>query len=711
MPLDPELFKQLIESFTTELEEHLLAITNGLLTLEKNNLSSDEYKKTLAVIFRSAHNIKGTAFSLEINTVGEIAHSIESLFAEIQKNDKLITPENIDICLASVDKIRNAYTSFLNKKDHLIEDNQLPNQTYHEIHEFDSVRVPVQNIEKISSLLEQIQINKIAMSEYSFELSQLMTQTKQFEYAWKQIIFLMQDQLSKGSSENLRRLYSTANDLFIDIAKSMDRIHKNIRMCVNDQSILIHSIQDEVAHLQMVSVGHLFYTFPRYVRDLSHELNKHVELIIKGEDVKIDKAVLEGLKDPIIHLLRNAIDHGIESENIRKEQGKPAIGHIVIETTEEQSLIKISITDDGAGIDIKKIAEIAQSKKIIDKTELDRMTDNEKLNLIFRSGFSTKDIITDVSGRGVGLDIVKSNIESLNGQITISSIPGKQTTFTLIVPLSIASERGLLIKSGGQQFVVPTISVQRVLLLYSENIIHVQGSQAIIFEEETLPFRVLSDILELKNYTLQNEKKLFAMVIRKDSQKVAFLVDEIIGEKEIVIKTLHEPLPKIPCVSGGTLLENNQVILVLNPADLLIRAIQQIPKSFSISKENPQEVKKKHILVVDDSITTRTLEKNVLESKNYQVTVAVNGQEAWDILQKQSFSLLITDVMMPIMDGFALTEHVKKSERLRNLPVIIVTSLGSDAEKKRGIDVGADAYIVKNEFESGALLNIVSQLL
>ncbi len=460
----------------------------------------------------------------------------------------------------------------------------------------------------------------------------------------------------------------------------------------------------------MIPVGNLLCTFPRYVRDLSQELQKNVELILKGEDVKVDKAVLEGLKDPMIHLLRNSIDHGIESESVRKERGKPEKGLITIEIKEEQGLIKISITDDGTGIDVKKLSAMAESKKLLKKEELDKMDDAEKLDLIFRSGFSTKDIITDTSGRGVGLDVVKSNIDNLNGHISISTIPEKSTTFTLSVPLSIASERGLLIKCAEQNFVVPTSSVERVLLINPEQIINVQGGQAIVLENKTIPLKILSDILNLENKSTVNANKLSIIVINRGNHILAFLVDEIVGEKEIVIKALQDPLSKTPCVSGGTLLESNRVIMVLEPGDLIHHALQKNTRHVSLKKENTNESDKKHILVVDDSITTRTLEKNILESKNYEVTVAVNGKDAWDILQKKKFSLLITDIMMPVMDGFTLTEHVKSSENLRDLPVIIVTSLGSDAEKKRGIDVGADAYIVKNEFESGALLSIVSQL-
>lgn len=659
MPLDPELYKQLLETFSTELEEHTQDIINGLLALEKNNLSDDESRKMIEIIFRSAHNIKGTSYSLGMDTVGEIAHSIESIFSDIQKNKQAILPETIDTCFKSMDQMKKAYQSFLKKNKSEKEPDNIntvtPKNQTDDTHEYDSVRVSVQQIEKLSSLLEEMQISKIIIEEQE--------------------------------SENI-----------------------HLSEAIKNFSTLFHSLQEEVAQLRMVPAGNLLCILPRYVRDLSHELNKKIEFSSSGEDVKVDKAVLEGLKDPIIHLLRNAIDHGIETESVRKKAGKSATGHINLSVKEEESLIKMMITDDGAGIDINKLTDIALKKNKVTETELNQMNDERKLELIFLSGFSTKDIITDVSGRGVGLDVVKSNIENLKGQINIATIPGKQTTFTLSVPLSIATDRGLLIKSGGQYFVIPTSSVDRVVLIQSDQLVNVQGSQAIIQNNKTIPFRILSDILDLEKTPVTDENKLPVMIIKRGENLLALLVDEILGEKEIVIKSLREPLNKIPCVQGGTLLENNEVVMILEPGDLITYGLKNPSTEIVLQTKKIKLPEKKQILVVDDSITTRTLEKNVLESKNYEVTVAVNGKEALEILYKKPFSLLITDVMMPVMDGFTLTEQVKKSEQLRHLPVIIVTSLGSEEEKKRGIDVGADAYIVKNEFESGKLLSIVSQL-
>ncbi|MFN7097412.1 MAG: response regulator, partial [Gammaproteobacteria bacterium] len=490
------------------------------------------------------------------------------------------------------------------------------------------------------------------------------------------------------------------------------QLNKNMRIQINELSILSNGLQDEVRTLRLIPANTLLQTMPRYVRDLAVKLNKKIDFEIKGDDVKIDKIVLEGLQDPLTHLLRNAIDHGIEESGVREKSGKTTTGHICIDIRDDGGQILIKVEDDGAGIDVKKIAKKAVKKKLITQAELANMNDNDILNLIFRPGFSTKEDVTQLSGRGVGLDVVKTNIENMKGSVNVATEVGKKTVFLLRVPLTLASERGLVIRCSGQLFVVPTYAVERVLISNLKDIVEVEASQAILLDNHPIYLLTLADILQLEKIESITPEQISVVVLKKAGLTVALAVDEIIGEREIVIKPLHAPLHNIRYIGGCTLSGNGEVIVVLNADDIVNVAFHIVNSSrIIIQTEDEKTIIKPHILVVDDSITTRTLEKNILESKDYQVTVAVDGKEAWEILQKQSFSLLITDVNMPQMDGFALTKLVRQNNKLQNLPVIIVTSLGSDEEKVRGLEAGANYYIVKNEFESGALLTIVEQLL
>jgi two-component system chemotaxis sensor kinase CheA len=743
MNLDPKLLKKLIETFKIELAERSQEITDALLALEKNNLSLSEQTKMIQNIFRCAHNIKGSSRSIGISDVGEIAHRMESLFSLVQAKKMQITSELIDLCLEAVDKMQAAVAAFLKEEPLKFDINHFINRfeslstktpetktiiqsesekniaqpssvdsTNKSDASQETIRVSLDKITQISSLMEEMQANKITTESYYQEINNLKYKMNKFVDIWKKLTQTYQNPTEKESIDVISKITHTCNDYVMEMNASLKTLHSNMRISVNELSILSNTLQDEIRMLRLVPADILLCTLPRYVRDLSRELNKNIQLKLIGADVKIDEMMLEGLKDPIIHLLRNAVDHGIELSETRVKHGKSEIAQITIEVKEEGEQVIIVITDDGLGIDVKNIASILKAKKIIPENEIALLNEDELIEYIFHPGFSTKDIITTVSGRGVGLDVVKSNITELKGQVKVSTAIGKGTTFTLIVPLTLASERGLLVNCATQTFVIPVSTVERVLAISEQDIVQVSGTQAITVDKSTIPLRSLANVLNLNNTNKIFSKKMNIVILRKGSQKVAMIVDDIIGEREIVIKSFNSPFSRVHFVAGGTLLDSNTVIIVLNQNDIIKAALGNVDYSpIEVQNINKKILKKSHILVVDDSITTRTLEKNILENKDYEVTVAVNGKDAWDLLQKQKFSLLITDVVMPIMDGFTLTDHVKKNENLRNMPVIIVTSLGSDEEKRRGIEVGADAYIVKNEFESGVLLDIVAQLI
>lgn len=731
MDLDPALLKELVMTFNTELDEQLQVITDGLLYLEKNNQRNNSFTNKIGAIFRAAHNIKGAAKGLGIDSIGDISHHVESIFANIKNNSSSLSKTTISICLEAVDNMRLAMRSYLEQKplpfklDAFLSRlsqgaNETPkNYTTKKIKnedldradiilntEHETIRISVDHLDQVSALVDEMQVSKISIEEYYRDLTNINTKFQNLAHDWKK----SESTLKSGEIDNIQKIYTNNTDIILEISESIRQLYNTMRPRINELSILSNSLQEEVRLLRLVPASTLLRSFPRIVRDLANELGKKVELKIIGEEVKMDKLILEGLKDPLTHILRNAIDHGIEYPEKRIELGKADTGNILIQLHEEGNHIYINISDDGIGIDVDKIDAVAEAKKLLTQAELATMSEDDKLELLFRPGFSTKDIITDVSGRGVGLDVVKENLEKLKGNAAINTVVGEGTTFVLRVPLTLSSEHGLMVKCAGQSFALLASSVERVLILKTTDIVDVSATQAILLDGHPIVLRLLSDILGYPKPQTTIDDSHHVVVIKKDKSTVALLVDEIIGEREMVIKPLQPPLTDALCTSGGTLSGNGEIVIVLNTPDLISIALQSKNiNRVTFKMDAAKNTVKPHILVVDDSITTRTMEKNILESKNYMVTVAVNGKEAWDILQKQKFSLLITDVSMPIMDGFTLTERIKNSE-LREMPVIIVTSLDSAAEKKRGIDVGANAYIVKNDFESNKLLEIVSQL-
>lgn len=735
MPLDPEVMKQLLATFQTELEERLQTITDGLLTLEKTHNKKGDSQKIIEAIFRAAHNIKGSARGIGIQTIGEIVHHIESIFAAIKEKKSSVSPELINLCLTSVDSIRLAMEAHCNNKPLAFDLEALlkaleqessttrpskkkPPKTQLQVQapldqglkiapppslpsdspsernvldtsEYETIRVPLYQIEIVSALIEQMQINKIGIEENYSSLIKLSALGKQFS-----------------------RLHGSDHEALTEMNYLLHKMCKAMHASVNELGSITNALQDELRMLRLVPASTLLRHLTRSVRSLGQELNKQIEFEISGDQVKLDKLILEGLKDPIMHLLRNSIDHGIENPEIRKKQGKPEFGKISIDVLDEGNQILINISDDGSGIDYTKVAETAIKRKIMTQAEIDNMKDDVILDLIFRPEFSTKEIITSVSGRGVGLDVVKSNISDLKGTVTFTTKPGKGTCFHLHLPLTLSSDIGLTIKSGGQLFVIPVSAIERVMMLHTNEIHEVEASQVILLEKKPIPLYTLSDILDLERYELALRDWLPIVIIKKGWDKVAFLVEEIIGERDIVIKPLQPPLMNISCVAGGTLSGTGEIIIVLNAGDLIQGALRtgRVNRVTLQTETLIKEPSRHHILLAEDSITTRTLEKNILENSNYKVTAAVDGKEAWELLQKQDFSLVITDIEMPNMNGFELTERIKQSEKYQDIPVIIVTSLDSESQKSRGIEVGANAYIVKHDFESTELLEIVRQL-
>ncbi len=738
MELDPEVLKQLAVIFQAELGEQAQVMIDGLLLLEKQPQQTNN--EVITTIFRAAHNIKGAARGIGAQEVGDIAHRIETLFSLIQKKSLVVTSPLIDLCLDAVDKMRLATQAFIEHKDLSFDlqgllaalDQKAILDTMYDIQNkpaakqemieqkmeieeggenYESIRVALDKIDKVFSLMEEIQVNKISIEDYVISLNELNTKIKNYALKSKKDMNVLKAHVEKDYQEYIDKLQHLSQDFFGDLHYSSSHLEKNMRSRLNELSILTNSLQEEVRLLRLVPAASLLHILPRYVRDLSRSLNKNVEITIHGDEVKMDKLILESLKDPLMHIIRNAMDHGIETESTRLSLGKSPVGHIAIDVKEDANEIVITVSDDGAGIDLNQIASLAKSKHPAAAANIASMNEGQVLDFIFLPGFSTKEIITDVSGRGVGLDVVKTNLNKIKGSVNVVTKMGHGTAFNLRVPLTLSSERGMLVKAESQCFILTTHSIQRVLMLNPADIIEVEGNQAVLLDGNPIPFRVLANILNI-NQAKSLSHEVLPIVIAKNSWfSVAFLVDEIMGEREMVIKPLRAPLSSVPCLMGGSLLERNQVAMVIDTNELINRALHtEVIKHRTYQDEGKTVRVVPHILVVDDSITTRTLEKNILEGKDYKVSVAVNGKEAWELLQQHKYSLLITDISMPIMDGFTLTDKVKKNEKLHDLPVIIVTSLGSDAEKARGIEVGADAYIVKTEFESGELLNIVTQL-
>ncbi|MBN1219699.1 MAG: hybrid sensor histidine kinase/response regulator [Anaerolineae bacterium] len=502
------------------------------------------------------------------------------------------------------------------------------------------------------------------------------------------------------NQEQLRFLNTQSNALYRQLSNDTMRL-----------SLIINELQEEIKRVRMLPLSTITTTFARMVRDLAREQKKKVNLTIEGSETELDKRVLEQIKDPLIHLLRNAVDHGLEVPTEREKAGKPAEGNVILSASQQGNRIVILVKDDGRGLDLDAIRTSAIRKGLLRMGEADKLSMAEVANLIFNSGLSTSQIITDISGRGVGMDVVRQNVEELHGTLEVDFEPGQGTTFTMTLPLTLASSRGLLVKAGEQTFALPLTSVERMLQIKAGDVASVEGKEAITYQGKPIAVAWLADLLELPPHPCQAEH-LTVVIVAVAEKRLGLIVDDLVGEQEVVIKNLGRQLAKVGGIAGATLLGSGEVILVLHVADLIkLAARTRSRSSYATDVEHKEADQRKTILVVDDSITTRTLEKNILEAVGYEVKLATDGREALGVLATDGLPhLIVSDITMPRLDGFELTSRIKNDERYADIPVILVTSLDSPADKARGIEVGADAYIVKSSFDQGNLLDTIEQL-
>jgi len=483
--------------------------------------------------------------------------------------------------------------------------------------------------------------------------------------------------------------------------------------------MVIDGLEQEIKRVRMLPLSTITGTFSRMVRDLAHSAGKEAILEITGGDTELDKQVLEQIKDPLLHLLRNAVDHGLETKEARAKQGKAPAGTITLTAEQTGKNIVIRVSDDGSGLNLEAVRQSIARRGVLD---VETLTEADLKEAIFTAGVSTSPIITDISGRGVGLDIVRRNVEALRGTVDVSSGLGQGTTFTLTLPLRLASSRGLVVQSAGHTFAVPLNAIQKIERYTPQQISSLEGHDTVLYDGQPLTLVRLSDVLELPPFSspptggAQGEEEILAIVVAAAERRMAFAVDGLGSEQEMVIKGLGKQLSRVGGIAGATVTGDRKVVLVLNVGDLIKLSMRGRQRSVLSTLSAPvhaaAENTQKQILIVDDSITTRTLEKNILEAAGYDVRLATDGQEALaNIASAGVPDLIVTDVAMPRMNGFELTQHVKEDASTGHVPVILVTSLDSDEDKAQGIAVGADAYIVKSSFDQDNLLETIEQLI
>jgi two-component system chemotaxis sensor kinase CheA len=439
---------------------------------------------------------------------------------------------------------------------------------------------------------------------------------------------------------------------------------------------------------------------------------------VEDGGVAADRQVLDRLREALLHLLRNAIDHGIEAPDVRQAAGKPTEGQITLHAEVQGESLTLTIADDGAGLNLDQIRQRALSSGLISEADLGRASAADVIDIIFMAGFTTRQTVSALSGRGVGLDIVRSLIERTHGRVTVQSVAGQGCTFTIIVPLSLTTSHCLLVRCGTIAYALPLDAMQQIVMLGPADIRTVEGRPVLVLDHRPVPIVHLADLLNSQRPADRIAERTLALLLGTGERQVACMVDAVVGEQELVMLRLPAPLQQVHLIAGATILADGSVVPILDAVDLLRTALGLRQATVVLASEiAPHQAQT--VLVVDDSITTRTLEKNILEAAGYRVRLATDGLAALQLLDQMADTkaedggcdLLLSDVDMPLMNGFDLTSAVRADPRFCHMPVVLVTSLDTPADRERGISAGADSYIVKRGFDQQVLLDTIAQLL
>jgi len=731
---DARFLKKLLETFRAEAADHVSAITSGLVALE-NATRPEQRAEITESVFREAHSLKGASRAVNLGKLESICQSMENLFASLRDQQATPRPELFD----RLHQMVGAFTKELaelgeSRSSTPAVEAQPPTGTPKPISRSpsdgkptppDSVRVSTARLEAILRETEELIPVKAIAGYRATELREVSRALAGWEQDWRAMraqIRLLPVQ-NRGDGADLTPQAGDngpANSVLRGFLEQSERVVRSagarlatlVGALENDHRMLDRRVSDlieDIKRISMLPFSTLLEMFPMVVRDLCRDCGKEAELLIEGSEIEVSRRILDEIKDPLIHLVRNSIDHGVEEPSERERRGKSRRATIRISVKPKgSSRVEVSVSDDGAGIDTHKLIGAAQNQGLLSRDEgaIDRA---RALDLVFHSGFSTSPMVTGVSGRGLGLAIVREKIESLGGGAAVETREGAGTTFRLDIPLTLATFRAVVVRIGQRLFAIPTMNIGRVLRIDNSLIRTAENRHVSEFERRPVAVVWLAEVLALGNPRREEpaSRRWPAVLIEWAGERVLFLVDEILRDQELLVNDLGKQLRHVRNIAGAGVLESGRVIPVLNAGELVRSAANLSP---GITQPN-EEKKAKSILIAEDSITARTLLRSVFESSGYAVTTAVDGAEAWQTIEQGSFDLVISDVEMPRMSGLDLTQKIRANRRLADLPIVLVTALDSPGDRERGAEAGANAYIVKSNFDQSTLLEVVQRLI
>jgi two-component system, chemotaxis family, sensor kinase CheA len=726
------LRQKLVGLFQTEHAEHLQQIRSLLALIE--NTSPGEGRVELDEIYRRAHTLKGSARVVDLKPVEQLAHRLETLFSQIREGsrtlDRTVTGvirQALDVSedfMAALVENRTANTDagvqaigrlLEMRPDRGSNPETAPNLS-------SSIPAPAVRIESM------IRVNSDTLDRFGRCVGQLLTEIQaQNKVAEALNAVDLQIHSMEEKSDRIRGLGAktlqvaarevrdaSASPYIAETEQALQLLARQSRKArlLQQRSawairVACEQLQQHLLAARTIPVESLFEGFHKMVRDFAREEHKEIEFRMTGADVLADRMVMQALKNPVMHILRNAISHGLETREERLAKGKSASGSLLLQVRSENQRFVIEVEDDGRGIDLQKVGETAVKRGLITKENLAHQSPSDIARFIFEPGFSTAPAVTDLSGRGMGLSVVHEAVLRLRGEVTLGkhTVPGRAsvgTSFILSVPLSIETHRLLLISCQNQVFGVPMEGIAGLFRLKTHQIETAPGNPIITLEGKKYPLFSLAQVLKIEGEPVLERSSWLVMLLQAREKRAAVLVDALLAERAELIHDIGITSGISRNLAGAMLQRDGTVSLVLNPAGL-VDACGRI--------ETPTPKSPMRILVVDDSMTTRQLEKNTLEASGYSVEIAVDGVEALEKIKAEKPSLVISDIEMPRMNGFELLVAIQADGEIRDIPVIIVSSLDKTEDQAKGLALGAAAYIVKGKFDQHELLEAIAQIL
>ncbi len=788
--------EELKEIYRLSSQERLQSLETGILQLEQN----PSQLEIIDDLLREAHSLKGDSRVVGITTMEAVTHALEEVLGKIQRQEIAVSEQLSDRLYQTLDGMQRLVAEALTGEpsgidvettvERLIQTTESDNLGYatpgqtrssnvgsqersadlnstEAEHLFlthqprtsetaqQSTAISTTNGQQSNSLVETVdeiaiyptkvnqpyridtvRVTTKALDELVTQASELIVcktrmahtvaEIEQISSLWKRL-----------KAAGFEKETAAETETSVNLEHQIEQLKTLVQEGSTKLEFVTGELEDKIANLRQLPLSQIFQLFPRLVRDLAKQQAKQVELVIQGGDTQVDKKILEEIKDPLMHLIRNAIDHGIEPPEERLQAGKPAQATITLRGYRAGNKIIIELQDDGRGLDIEKIKQTAIKRGLHYPEELENMSVGQIQSLIFHPGFSTRNFVTEVSGRGVGMDVVKNNIEKLKGIIEIDSIPHQGCTFYLRLPTTLAKSHVLLLEIHGIVHAIPIDFVEANLLIDPRQIFPIEGKDTISIDGKAVSIANLADLLEITSSPAYNvaarsedsdaaEKPCILMKV--GAERFGLIVDRLLEITDVAFKPQSEILRRVRNVAGATILGTGQVCIILSPADLLESLKQNNSSLVAVSQPNSRRLQqsgvrnkaatgnslngvKPKILVAEDSLLVRTQEKRLLEAANYEVVTAVDGLDGYNKLRNNYFDAVISDVEMPNLNGISLTKRIRQHEEYAELPIILVTSLATEEDRRRGAEAGANAYIVKSQFNQNVLLDTLARLI